>query len=109
MVLPPEKLPRDPDQLIEIIFDLRSEVETLRTSVTKLKAMIFGARSEKSAVIIAEQLPLGLGDVAAQAVLPSPANDDSQDDGSKTKKAGSREKPKRNIGALPRICRASTK
>ena len=62
MALPPEKLPRDPDKLIEIILDLRSEVETLRTSVTKLKAMIFGARSERSAVIIiiAEQLALGL-------------------------------------------------
>jgi transposase len=101
MVLPPEKLPRNPDQLIEIILDLRSEVETLRTSVKKLKAIIFGARSEKSAVIIAEQLPLGLGDVEAQAVLPAPANDDGQDDGGKTRNVGSRKKPKRNIGALP--------
>ena len=105
MVLPPEKLPRNPDQLIEIILDLRSEVETLRTSVTKLKAIIFGARSEKSAVIIAEHLPLGLGDGEAQAVLPAPANDDGQaagqDDGGKTRNVGSRKKPKRNIGALP--------
>ena len=100
MALPPEKLPRDPDKLIEIIHDLRGEVEMLRTSVTKLKAMIFGARSERSAVIIAEQLALGLGDVEAQAVLPAPANDDGPD-GRETEKAGSRKKPTRNIGALP--------
>jgi len=60
MVLPPEKLPRDPDKLIEIVLDLRGEVEALRAAVATFKTMIFGPRSERSALIVAEQLLLGL-------------------------------------------------
>jgi transposase len=52
----------------------------------------------KSAVIIAEQLSLGLGDAETDAALPPPANDDH-----KTKAVpGSRNKRNRNIGALPK-------
>ena len=75
MVFPPEKLPRDPDQLIEIILDLRGEVEALRTAVATLKTMIFGPRSERSALIVAEQLSLGLNGDETNAALPAPAND----------------------------------
>src|SRR5271156_6085092 len=98
MVLRPENLPRDPDRLIEMVLACEGKIEALQATITTLKTMIFGARSEKSAVIIAEQLSLGLGDAETDAALPPPANDDH-----KTKAApGSRNKRNRNIGALPK-------
>ena len=42
-----------------------------------LKTMIFGPRSERSALIVAEQLSLGLDGDETSAAKPSPANDDS--------------------------------
>jgi transposase len=94
-------LTRDPDLLIEMVFACEGEIETLRATVATLKTMIFGARSEKSAVIIAEQLPLGLGDL--ETAVATPANDDGQDDSGKNDAApGSRKNRKRNIGALPK-------
>src|SRR5271154_2585756 len=102
MVLRPENLPRDPDRLIEMVLACEGKIEALQATITTLKTMIFGARSEKSAVIIAEQLSLGLGDAETDAALPPPANDDH-----KTKAApGSRNKRNRNIGALRRDDRA---
>ncbi len=98
MALRPENLPRDPDRLIEMVLACEGKIEALQATITTLKTMIFGARSEKSAVIIAEQLSLGLGDAETDAALPPPANDDH-----KTKAApGSRNKRNRNIGALPK-------
>jgi transposase len=67
-----------------------------------LRAIISGARSEKSAVIIAEQLSLGLGGAEADAAVPSPANDDSPNDARGNKTAPETRKRKRNIGALPK-------
>src|SRR5271165_6198716 len=105
MALRPETLPRDPDRLIEMVLACEGEIESLQATIVKLRTIIFGARSEKSAVIIAEQLSLGLGlgDVATDAALSSPANDDGQDDerGNKTVPE-TRKKRNRNIGALPR-------
>src|SRR5271165_994814 len=102
MALRPETLPRDPDRLIEMVLACEGKIESLQATIVKLRAIIFGARSEKSAVIIAEQLSLGLGDVATDAALSSPANDDGQDDerGNKTGPEA-RKKRNRNIGALP--------
>ena len=98
MALRPENLPRDPDRLIEMVLACEGKIEALQATITTLKTMIFGARSEKSAVIIAEQLSLGLGDAETDGALPPPANDDH-----KTKAApGSRNKRNRNIGALPK-------
>jgi len=98
MAVRPENLPRDPDRLIEMVLACEGKIEALQATITTLKTMIFGARSEKSAVIIAEQLSLGLGDAETDAALPPPANDDH-----KTKAApGSRNKRNRNIGALPK-------
>src|SRR5271169_5405768 len=58
MVLRPENLPRDPDRLIEMVLACEGKIEALQATITTLKTMIFGARSEKSAVIIAEYLAL---------------------------------------------------
>ena len=64
-----------------MVLACEGKIEALQATIAKLKTIIFGARSEKSAVIIAEQLLLALGEADADAVLSSPANDDSQDAG----------------------------
>src|SRR5208283_22601 len=71
------------------------ENEDLRAEIAPLKGLIFGTRSERSAIICAEQLAL---DLERAPDAPPPANDDEpQPDTPKPK----RRKPKRNIGALP--------
>src|SRR5258705_11122259 len=61
--------------------------------------MIFGKRSERLAVIVAEQLTLELDDLATGVTPPAPANDDTP----ATKlPASPRKKARRNIGALPK-------
>jgi transposase len=101
MALRPETLPRDPDQLIEMVLASEGKIETLQATIAKLRTIIFGARSEKSAVIIAEQLSLGLGDV--ETAIPTPANDDGPDDECRNKPAAEMcKKRNRNIGALPK-------
>ena len=69
MALRPENLPRDPDRLIEMVLACEGKIEALQATIAKLRTIIFGARSEKSAVIIAEQLSLALGEVDADAAL----------------------------------------
>ena len=102
MALRPENLPRDPDRLIEIVLACEGKIEALQATIAKLKKIIFGARSEKSAVVIAEQLLLALGEDVADTAAPTPANDDSQNDGRESDPAPeTRKKRKRNIGALP--------
>ena len=103
MALRPENLPRDPDRLIEMVLACEGKIEALQATIAKLRTIIFGARSEKSAVIIAEQLSLALGEIEADAAAPQPANDDGQDD-ERGNKAGpeTRKKRHRNIGALPK-------
>jgi transposase len=98
MALRPEDLPRDLDHLIEMVLAFDGEVETLRATVATLKTMIFGARSERSAVIIAEQLALGLDDIVTDVTMPAPANDDRENGAV----PGSLKKRNRNIGALPK-------
>ena len=101
MALRPENLPRDPDRLIEMLLAFGGEIEALQATITKLRTIIFGARSEKSAVIIAEQLSLGLGDAATNAALSSPANDGSRTTSATTRPVPAPQKRNRNIGALP--------
>lgn len=93
MPLRPEDLSRDPAALAELALALQGENDALRMELAMLKTLIFGARSERAAVVCAEQLALGLGNDAA----PSAANDD--DTARPAKKA--RIKARRNIGALP--------
>ena len=99
MALRPENLPRDPDRLIEMVLACEGEIETLKATVITLKTMIFGVKSERSAVIVAEQLSLGLAGGDTLAAKPPPANDDSAAQPARTQKV--RRKAQRNIGALP--------
>jgi hypothetical protein len=96
MALRPEDLPSDPAALTEIVLAYEGEVESLRAQIATLKTLIFGVRSERAAVVCAEQLAFDLGRTDADA--PPPANDDEPaSHATKTK----RSRPKRNIGALP--------
>ena len=99
MALRPENLPRDPALLAELALALDAENESLRATIANLKGLIFGARSERMAAILAEQLALDLQDLADD-VTPAAANDDAPSSPT-TNSRGSRPKPKRNIGALP--------
>jgi transposase len=100
MPLRPEDLPSDPVHLTEMVLALDAEVATLRATVSTLKDMIFGARSERRAVIAAEQLPLNFSDIETLVAPPAPANDDREDKAGFPQ--GTREKRNRNIGALPK-------
>jgi transposase len=97
MALRPEDLPKDPALLVEMILALEGEMEDMRAENITLKTLIFGARSEQTAKILAEQLALDLLD--AGAAPPPAANDEASekpDAGRKKRKA------RRNIGALPK-------
>lgn len=100
MPLRPEDLPTDPAHLAEMVLAFAAENATLRVTVRTLKDMIFGARSEKLAVVIAGQLPLDFADIEMPAAPPEPANDDRSDVASSL--AGTRKNRNRNIGALPK-------
>src|SRR5271168_799395 len=100
MALRPEDLPKDPALLTELALALAAKNEALQATVAKLQRLIFGARSERMAVILAEQLALELGDLAT-ATIPAPANDDAAGSAKPGSQAGQK-KPNRNIGALPK-------
>ena len=79
------------------------KIEALQATIAKLRTIIFGARSEKSVVIIAEQLSLALGATEAGVAAPTPANDDGQNAERGNEIAPeTRKKRNRNIGALPK-------
>src|ERR1700731_3438274 len=99
MAIRPEALPTDAAALTEMVLALDAENEKLRVVMRTLKEMIFGKRSERLAVIVAEQLALELDDLETGVTPPAPANDDA----AATKPAGKpRKKARRNIGALPK-------
>jgi transposase len=99
MAIRPEALPTDAAALTEMVLALDAENEKLRVAMQTLKEMIFGKRSERLAVIVAEQLALELDDLATGVTPPAPANDDVP----ATKPAGKpRKRARRNIGALPK-------
>lgn len=93
----PLQLPRDPAALARMVLDLDAENARLRQMVEALKALVFGAKSEKTAAIDPNQSSLDLGDLATEAVLE--ANDNAA---GKTGPAGLRRPARRNVGALPR-------
>lgn len=60
MAIRPEALPTDAAALTEMVLALDAENEKLRVAMQTLKGMMFGKRSERLAVIVAEQLALEL-------------------------------------------------
>ena len=95
MAIRPEDLPSDPAALAEMVLAFEGENEDLRAQIATLKGLIFGARSERSAIICAEQLVF---DLERTADAQRPANDDEPESGAARTK---RRKPRRNIGSLP--------
>src|SRR5688572_8930633 len=100
MSIRPEDVPADPARLAAMVMALDAENESLRAIVRTLKDLLFGARSERAAVINLDQLPLDLEDLAAGTILPTPpANDDIV---AERKVDRPRRPAVRNIGALPK-------
>jgi len=62
MPLRPEDLSSDPAHLTEMLLASEAENARLRATITQLKGMIFGSRSERRVILVAEQLPLDLDD-----------------------------------------------
>src|ERR671912_2528892 len=78
MPIRPEDVPSDPARLVAMVLALDAENESLRAIVRTLKDLLFGARSERAAVIDVAQLPLDLDDLAVGPTPPPPpANDDA--------------------------------
>ena len=100
MALRPEDLPKDPALLTEFTLALAAKNEVLLATVDRLQRLIFGARSERMQVVLAEQLALELGDLAT-GTKPVAANDDTAGS-AKPESQAARKKPNRNIGALPK-------
>ncbi|HEY2538334.1 MAG TPA: IS66 family transposase [Stellaceae bacterium] len=99
MAIRPETLPTDPAALTEMVLALDAENEKLRVAMLTLRDMIFGKRSERLAMIDAEQLGLDLDDLETGVTPPPPSNDDAPADKPPGKP---RRKARRNIGALPK-------
>ena len=91
-------LPRDPDQLIELVMELQDRNTHLQGVVATLTRALYGPRSEKL-IVDAAQLPLALDDVVISEA-PAAANDDVAQQPGRT--CSSRPKMTRNIGALPK-------
>ena len=70
MAICPGDLPKDAAALAEMVLAFDSENEDLRAEIATLKGLIFGARSERSAIICAEQLAFDL--VRTADVQPRP-------------------------------------
>src|SRR3954447_26127741 len=102
MPIRPEDVPSDPARLVAMVLalDTENERERLRAIVRTLKDLLFGARSERAAVINLDQLPLDLDDLAVGPTPPPPpANDEG---GTERKEDRPRRPAVRNIGALPK-------
>src|SRR4051812_45741374 len=100
MSIRPEDVPSDPARLVARVLALDTENERLRAIVRTLKDLLFGARSEKAALIDVDQLPLDLDDLAVGPTPPPrPANDEG---GTERKVDRPRRPAMRNIGALPK-------
>src|SRR4051812_19083703 len=100
MPLRPEDVPSDPARLVALVLALDTENERLRAIVRTLKDLLFGARSERAAVIAVDQLPLDLDDLA---VGPTPPPLAANDEGVAERKLKRPRRPAvRNIGALPK-------
>ena len=95
MAICPEDLPSDLAAPAEMALAFEGENEDPRAQIATLKGLIFGARSERSAIICSEQLVF---DLERTADAQRPANDGEQESGAARTK---RRKPRRNIGSLP--------
>jgi transposase len=71
MPIHPDALPTDPAVLTEMVLALDAENEQLRAVVRTLKDMIFGARAERLAAVVAEQLALDLNDLETAVTPPT--------------------------------------
>src|SRR5215210_3622013 len=97
MPIRPEDVPSDPARLVAMVLALDAENNSLRAIVRTLKDLLFGARSERAAVIDVAQLPLDL------AVGPTPPPRPANDEGVAERKVDRpRRLAMRNIGALPK-------
>ena len=84
MAIRPEDLPKDPAALAEMVLAFDGENEELRAQIAMLKGLIFGARSERSAIVCAEQLAFDLERIGD---AQPPANDDEpESDAARTKR-----------------------
>src|SRR5215212_4907107 len=72
MPIRPEDVPSDPARLVAMVLALDAENDSLRAIVRTLKDLLFGARSEKAALIDVAQLPLDLDDLAVGPTPPPP-------------------------------------
>lgn len=70
MAIRPEALPTDTAALTEMVLALDAENEKLRIAMQTLKEMIFGRRSERLAVLVADQFALELGDLETGVTPP---------------------------------------
>lgn len=98
MPLDRDQLPQDPADLAQMVLRLDAENAELRQTVASLKALIFGAKSEKAAVIDPDQGALDLGDLATAATPV--ANDNASRTAARPSRP--RRPAQRNVGALPR-------
>src|SRR3954453_21976937 len=100
MPIRPEDVPSDPARLVAMVLALDTENESLRAIVRTLKDLLFGARSERAAVINLDHLPLDIDDMA---VGPPPPQLAANDEVVVERKVGQPRRPAvRNIGALPK-------
>src|SRR3954465_14163425 len=113
MSIRPEDVPSDPARLAAMVLALDAENKRLRAIVRTLKDLLFGARSEKAALIDVAQLPLDLDDLAVgpapppvladRAAGPAPPPRPANDEGGTERKGDRPRRPAvRNIGALPK-------
>src|ERR1700738_2610545 len=70
MAIRPDALPTDAAALTEMVLALDAENEKLRVVMQTLKEMIFGKRSERLAVLVAEQVALALDDLETGVTPP---------------------------------------
>jgi len=101
MLLRPEDLPRDVDQLIKIVLAQAVEIEKYQVALKTVQTLVFGARSERGSAVLENQLSLGLGD----GDVPPPANDAEAGEAkapSPAKTGAPRGNARRNRGFLPK-------
>lgn len=80
-----------------MVLALKAENAELRVYADLLRQMIFGAKSEKMAVLDPTQIALDLGDLCE---VPAAANDDAVEDEDRPRRK--HRSASRNIGALPK-------
>ena len=93
---PADPLPADPAELAALVRRLQARNADLLAQVATLRALVFGVRSERAAVLAPGQGLLDLGAPPA----PAPPGEDASERGSRTG-CGPRRPARRNVGALP--------